>query len=295
MRALAVAVFAVISAVAAQPAIAADIAKAAPPTPIWSWSGFYLGANIGGSWGRSDTTFVLSDTPTGVVRNATASRFDMNGVIGGGQLGYNWQTAPWVFGLEADIQGSGQRGNGASVCAGATGIAPPLSALSSTCLPGHVGDTRNFDTPAGAVTTTLSQRLDWFGTVRARAGFTVTPTLIAYATGGLTYGQIASSLAINGVNITGGQGTNTVVLTPVSAAFSNSTINTGWTIGAGVEGVIFGNWTGKIEYLYMDLGHVSGSVVTPLVSVSGATLTSSFNSHITDNIIRVGLNYKFAN
>jgi outer membrane immunogenic protein len=43
----------------------------------------------------------------------------MNGVIGGGQAGYNWQRDKWVFGLEADIQASGQRGDGLFTCAAA--------------------------------------------------------------------------------------------------------------------------------------------------------------------------------
>ena len=66
----------------------------------------------------------------------------------------------------------------------------------------------------------------------------------------------------------------------------------GWTVGTGVEDVVSGDWTAKIEYLYIDLGNVSGSFTTPIVAPGGAFLTRSYNSHITDNILRVGLNYK---
>ncbi len=59
----------------------------------------------------------------------------------------------------------------------------------------------------------------------------------------------------------------------------------GWTVGAGIEGVISGNWTAKLEYLYVDLGNVSGSFVTPIVAPSGAFVTASYNSHITDNML----------
>jgi outer membrane immunogenic protein len=156
-----------------------------------------------------------------------------------------------------------------------------------------VGDTADFNTPAGSATSTLSQSLDWFGTVRGRVGYIAAPGLLAYLTGGLAYGRIESALAVNGTNITGGQGTNTLILTPVSATLNTSHINTGWTIGAGTEINLSGNWTAKFEYLYVDLGTVSGAAVTPLVSVSGAFLTSSFSSHITDHIGRFGLNYKF--
>ncbi len=67
----------------------------------------------------------------------------------------------------------------------------------------------------------------------------------------------------------------------------------GWTVGAGVEGAIGGNWTARLEYLYVDLGHVSGSFVTPINALGGGVITSDYNSHITDNILRVGINYRF--
>jgi len=81
--------------------------------------------------------------------------------------------------------------------------------------------------------------------------------------------------------------TNTVILTPVAASFSNRSTRAGWTIGAGLEGMIGGNWTAKIEYLYIDLGNVSGSFVTPITAPSGAPVTVRYTSHITDNILRV--------
>jgi outer membrane immunogenic protein len=61
----------------------------------------------------------------------------------------------------------------------------------------------------------------------------------------------------------------------------------GWTVGAGIEGAIGGNWTAKLEYLYVDLGRVSGSFTLP------PTTVPSFSSRITDNILRVGVNYRF--
>ena len=98
---------------------------------------------------------------------------------------------------------------------------------------------------------------------------------------------------ISGANNVGLQGTNGGALVPVAGSISNSTTKIGWTIGAGLEGVIAGNWTAKIEYLYVDLGSVSGAFVTPVVAPSGAFVAASYNSHITDNILRVGINYKF--
>ena len=70
---------------------------------------------------------------------------------------------------------------------------------------------------------------------------------------------------------------------PITGSFSSSSTKAGWTIGSGIEAVLGGNWTGKIEYLYVDFG-----TVTVIPPVSG-----SFSSRVTDNILRVGVNYRF--
>jgi outer membrane immunogenic protein len=57
--------------------------------------------------------------------------------------------------------------------------------------------------------------------------------------------------------------------------------------------MIAGNWTARLEYLYVDLGTVSGSFTTAVPALGGGALNSNFSSHVTDNILRVGLNYKF--
>jgi outer membrane immunogenic protein len=257
--------------------------------PVYDWTGFYVGGNVGYSWGSSRSTQTLTDPGTGLVLNSVANKFNMDGVIGGAQIGYNWQRDRWVFGLEADIQATGQAGNGSAVCAGGT-----AAVLNSLCALGHVGDTRPFDVPAFPVTSTLAESLDWFGTVRGRIGPTITPTILAYVTGGLAYGQVGASNTVGGNNITGPQGVNGSTITPFVGGFSNSTLKVGWTVGAGVEGVISGNWTAKLEYIYVDLGNVSGSFATGLIAPSGLFATGSYSSHITDNIVRVGINYRFS-
>jgi opacity protein-like surface antigen len=65
--------------------------------PIYNWSGFYVGANLGGAW--RDTT--LSDSFTGFQIGNSSS-----GVIGGGQLGYNWQPGPLMLGAEWMFDGT---------------------------------------------------------------------------------------------------------------------------------------------------------------------------------------------
>lgn len=266
--------------------------------PVYDWTGFYVGGNIGYSWGRSSTDLGFSDS-TGGALLATPGKFNMDGVIGGGQIGYNWQRDKWVFGLEADIQGSGQEGNMTGVCPGNTttftrGSPTNAAAVAGTCSAGFFGDTGNFNVGGLPVTDTLSQKLDWFGTVRGRVGPTLTPTLFVYATGGLAYGEVKSTDTIAGINLVGTNGTNSIpTAVPVAASVSNSTINVGWTAGVGVEGVISGNWTAKLEYLYIDLGNVSGTLLSPIVSPTGGFVTKSYNSHITDNILRVGVNYRW--
>jgi outer membrane immunogenic protein len=117
---------AAIAALIGTPALAADIAVNAPPppAPVYSWTGWYVGGNVGYGWG---------DAPTDIQSNATtsfgggllpgftnppvafsdSSTRQLKGFIGGGQFGYNYQVRPhWVLGFEADIQGSGEKVSG---------------------------------------------------------------------------------------------------------------------------------------------------------------------------------------
>ena len=227
----------------------------------------YIGANIGYSVGKSKTDAVFSDFTTGAPLLATGSSDNLNGAIGGIQGGYNWQWGNWVGGIEADVQISGQGATPSYLCPGAV------------CNPGIT----DFDAP---VTATFDQghKLDSFGTLRGRFGTTITPDVMAYATGGLAVGSIRSTVRLAGVGFDadGNPGA-------VSNAVSVLTQKAGWTVGAGLEGRLFGNVTGKIEYLYMDFGTVSTSVTNPF---NATPVTLSSNSRITDNIVRVGLNYK---
>jgi outer membrane immunogenic protein len=255
-------------AAAIQPAAAADlrapVLKAPPMVEVWSWTGFYVGVNAGYSWGDSDTTLSFFNNNTGVLLSSSGSSFNMNGWVAGGQVGYNWQNGNWVFGIEADMQATGQDGDGLFTCA-PTGLCNNLT----------FGPALNVPVTAG-----ISQSLEWLATVRARLGWTVAPTVLAYVTGGLAIGQIDTDLTVNGVNGLG----------LVPAFFSFDKTKLGWTVGGGIEARISGNWTAKIEYLYVDLGSVSGTAVD-LTNI--IPIRVGYTSDITDNIVRVGLNYKF--
>lgn len=188
--------------------------KAVPFVQAYNWTGFYAGVNLGYGWGRASDDLGLASS--------------MNGVIGGAQIGYNWQLSNnFVFGLETDFQGSGQRQT----------------------------------TTVGAFS--ASDRVRYFGTVRARAGYAWDRTLL-YITGGYAYTNV-------GVDLSG----------PLGTATSNTT-KSGGTVGAGIEYAFAGPWSAKLEYLYVDTG-------TQSVTLFGVT----DNVRIKNHIARVGVNYRF--
>ena len=116
MRTARLGVAAVLTAAFAGAASAADLPVKAPPLmaplPIaYNWTGFYVGADIGYGWGSTDHTFS---------NGSPAGNSDPNGVLGGGFVGYNYQVASWVFGLEGDIEGSGMSGSFSNVTMGSS-------------------------------------------------------------------------------------------------------------------------------------------------------------------------------
>jgi outer membrane immunogenic protein len=249
---------------------------AAPPV-VYSWTGWYIGANGGYSWGRGSTD-VTETLVTTVTFGALAGSFSqtafgsgtakLNGALGGVQAGYNWQTDRFVWGIEGDIQATGQRG----------GII--------FCPTGNLGG-------CAFNSVTENVKLPWFGTLRGRVGVAWDRVLF-YATGGLAVAEIkvdgAESFA----------GAQPVLAGPFGSASRNST-RIGWVVGGGIEGAIDNNWSVKAEYLHMDLGSVDNTVTASSSANLGlfipATLTlglnSAFHTRFTDDIVRVGLNYKF--
>jgi outer membrane immunogenic protein len=229
---------------------------------LWNWAGTYVGGNLGYSFGRSGTTATLYDTRTAAVLAAGAGSFPLNGVIGGAQIGQNWVVDRWVVGFETDFQASGQNGSASFAC--------PAGACTAF---------------AGApLSGSLSQRLRWFGTVRGRFGTSLTPTALLYFTAGAAYGGVTTSEAVAGVNALGA----------AAGQLDSTSVKGGWTVGAGVETGLWGHWTAKLEYLYLDFGVVSGATLfSPLVSPSGGLVSANFSSRVTDSVVRLGMNYKF--
>jgi outer membrane immunogenic protein len=152
-------------------AMAADLptSKGAPVAPAiyapaFTWTGLYLGVNAGVGWANSKDIYVT--TPNGAVTTLSAS--SDAGFVGGGQIGYNFQTGAFVFGVEADIQYA------------------------------DLGGKINW----GPYTWWSNNSSQYLGTVRARAGYAIDRTLL-YVTGGFAYGGLNSGGAFGGNNNTG--------------------------------------------------------------------------------------------
>jgi len=247
----------------------AQTADAAPPVP-YSWTGFYVGGNLGYSWGKPDTITAVSPfsqlAPAFSFPGGSSSTpLKPNGFIGGGQVGYNWQFAPrWLTGIEADWQWSGQK---ASKLGGFTGNTTACS--SAICAFTNTAD--------------ITAKLSWFGTVRGRVGV-LSNNMLFYGTGGLAYGKVL----VSGTNTLSLNDVGNAITTTYSTPFSYSKTKEGYAVGGGIEGAIgTSNWTWKVEYLHIDLGSMSGG---SFGSVPVVTLSDKF----TDEIVRIGINYRFA-
>ena len=250
----------------AVPAMAADLPVKAPPpvlAPLPTWTGFYLGLNGGYSFGRSsrELNFVSATGATIIPPGGgiTTGGTDLEGGLFGGQIGYNWQTANWVLGIETDIQWANQRGSRAF-----SGVIPLAGGGVLT----------------GAV---VDQKLEWFGTFRGRGGFLVGQAALLYVTGGLAYGSLQTDVALAGLTAAG---------VPIGATASGDSTRVGWTVGGGVEWKFRPGWSAKIEYLYMELENTSNNLF--LTSPAGTGIGANLTSRVTDNIIRAGVNYQFA-
>ncbi len=153
-------------------ASAADLpVRAAPPViavaPIFTWTGFYVGGNLGWGWRDSNNDPVILTGPgvPGGLEGGTLLFGNSNDATftGGGQIGYNYQIGSWVIGAEADIQGINSDNNSNVVFIPGPGFA------GGDFVPGE------FENGA-----------DWWGSVRLRAGVAFDRVLV-YATGGLAY------------------------------------------------------------------------------------------------------------
>jgi opacity protein-like surface antigen len=173
-----------------------------------------------------------------------------------------------------DVQYARQRSSLSSVCP-ATACNPALGGV--------------IPNPAVNVIFGDSPQFDWFATLRSRYGVTISPDALVYATGGLAVSEITTVGTIFGFLPSVDFNGNPIAL-PANTVFGQHTRKAGWTAGGGLEAHLGGNWTGKVEYLYLDFGTAEGSTFNFLNSTPIALL---FHTRVIDHVARAGLNYKF--
>ncbi len=205
-----------------------DTAGCASCNSSFGWPGFYFGINGGYGWGAGSNLTASSYQQDDAAAIVETVKLPVEGGFGGGQIGYNIQRDRIVFGIEADIQGADLAGDA------------HVEAVNSSWR--DIGYVR---TDAWAKT-----NLDWFGTVRARAGYTIANTLI-FATGGFAFGGATNSLTQSFYSAD-----PEPPVTLGDAKSSNATL-TGYAIGGGIEAALSPSWSIKAEYLRIDLGSTS--------------------------------------
>ncbi|UDL95198.1 outer membrane beta-barrel protein [Lichenihabitans sp. PAMC28606] len=253
--------------------MAADLPMRSPPpapfypAPIFTWTGFYAGVNAGASFDNKAGSATANGftAANGFVGGPATGSFgpfrggsSSTGFVGGGQIGYNIQNGMFVYGLEADIDYFGGGG----------------------------GKTRSYADnvvfPGGTLTTRSRGGDGYLGTVRGRLGVAAFDRTLLYVTGGLAYGDYGTST--RSARFTNATGTNFIDFN----GNGNDDTRIGYAVGAGVEYAFTQQISGKIEYLYTDLGSRKYNLTNPN---TGAVISA--RSDGTSQIARVGLNYKF--
>jgi outer membrane immunogenic protein len=247
----------------AGPAFAADMATnpsyKVPPltvTPVFSWTGCYVGGDVGGAWPQQSASVTPS---ANVLQGALAGDLTNTGsVTGGAYVGCNYQVIPaWVIGLEGDFSWAklNSSASGPNLLSDGTPapLQPPLTS------PGGVS---------------VSRETDSLASVRGRLGWVVVPNLLAYGTGGAAWARS---------NYTGLDVLNTG--DSFATSFSNTQI--GWVAGGGIDWAPWSNnWILRFEYLHYQFGGVSSVVDL------GSSVNFGFGDLKIDTV-RAGLGYKF--
>jgi outer membrane immunogenic protein len=241
-------------------ASAADIAVKAPEPPAYQWSGCYAGLNLGdGSSGTNVSSTVglgthLLGADPAIVAGSGGGGANADGLLGGGQIGCNWQTGTLVLGLESDLD----------------------------YFHSHPSFSNNTNTLSDGVTPfTIAQSLatDFLATVRPRIGVAADRNL-AYITGGVAFTRISYSESYADAATPPGIGSATA-----------SRYLVGWTAGAGWEYAFAEHWTVRAEYLIA--GFPSTSAVGAITDAAGGSNPLRGSSDVTIQLLRAGVNLKF--
>ena len=271
-----------------------EIKKSTPK----NWGGVYAGLNAGYGWGATTgvntTSFGLidsyADKTNGQIydeqQNAVAAGEDFiyslsspgamaqantglasverSGFVGGGQVGWNYQDeSDVVLGLETDIQGTLFRGKGAYL----SGIAQDAW---------YAGDETSISTRNSLGGGVVTANVNWLGTTRGRLGYSITPTFLAYGTGGLAYGSVGASVFnYNSSQLrreTDGIQDYAYTNTIGAGGANYSGFKAGWVAGGGFEWMFRDNWSVRAETEYYNLGNVTlaSSPLSTNCSVGGS-------------------------
>ena len=184
------------------------------PTPVATWSGFYLGAQAGYAWGSDQTQVEVAGFPFILV----APDYDTSGFVGGVHAGFNLQTDLLVFGLEGDLE--------------------------LATVEGNVDLTGNGNFPGYRVTSSTDTNFQ--GSLRARVGVGIDRVMI-YGTGGLALASVENAY-------TAELPVGNVFGAPAGTSSSKfDELRWGWTIGTGAEYAITSSLTARAEYRYTNL------------------------------------------
>ncbi len=229
-----------------------------PPVPIFTWTGVYVGGQIGYAWTSGNNQFTGFDPffNTGTFLS-TSIGGTPNGVIGGANVGYNYQINQWVLGLEGDV-------NGLS-----------LSNTSAAFFP-------------DGTTLTAHTNADVQGSIRGKVGIDLGGILpvwdraLIYATGGVAFGGFNTTVSLANTGLLNGG-------FPFFGSGNVSTTRVGWTVGGGVQYAVTNNWSIFAEYRYSNWGSIRENNFALLPA--GAFFNG--NRTINQNQVQVGFDYKF--
>ncbi len=224
-----------------------------PPIPVFTWTGFYVGGQVGYEFGKSNGFAVATATGQGLAANSASK----NGVIGGGHVGYLFSTQS-LPGIGSFFGSNGAFGLGTAGVAGIEGDVDGTSARATYLLGGFSDQSKEADCPSPG------------GGRRGRLGVAFDRALF-YATGGAAFGNLQNTY-VNG--LTGGLD-------------SISRTRVGYTVGGGVEYAFTNNMSVRVEYRYTDFG----SYTNLLAASSGGGI--AVRQRESDNRVQVGFSYKF--
>lgn len=245
------------------------------------WTGCRIGGNLG--WADASVNQDLSmageylspdnlfSDPNNNAKLNHSYKTSASGGTGGVGAGCDYQSGNLVWGFEADLNGSRLKKT-TQASYPEVGPMPPM-----------------VFTNAAPHTETTTFELPWFTTLRGRVGTTVDRFLI-YATGGLAYGQIKSSTAVDFEDTTTAH-----FLEGLQHRGSASEKRLGWTAGLGAEWAANRNWSVKAEYLYVDFGKFSYTSPNLIVPPGKASDTWNTTVDATQNIFRMAVYYRFDN